>query len=271
MQHTPTLKLSREIRFALHESSQPTPPSSTNSFAAEPALLDIAPFLTLTATLLGPIDPTTGMLINIKIVDKILRQHAIPTLRDGYHREPPHPAPALLHNLFKNLRPRFLPHTLDALTLHLSPYLSLTIQEPHMIQLSLKFEFSAAHRLHSPQLSDAENQELFGRCTNPNGHGHNYELEVTVSGPPDATGRLLPVHHLQKIVNHTIIDPFDHKHLNLDLAEFDNAPGGSGKNPTVENIANVIFEKLQPTIPAPAKLTRIRLWETPKTFAEISA
>ena len=91
MQHAPLIKLSREIRFALHNSSQPTPPNSANSFAAEPALLDIAPFLTLTATLGGPIDPATGMLINIKNVDKILRQHAIPTLRDGYLREPPAP------------------------------------------------------------------------------------------------------------------------------------------------------------------------------------
>ena len=137
-----------------------------------------------------------------------------------------------------------------------------------MIQLSLKFEFSAAHRLHSPQLSETENQELFGRCNNPNGHGHNYELEVTLSGPPDATGRLFPVHQLQKIVNDTIIDRFDHKHLNLDLPDFHDA---TGLNPTVENIAAVIFQKLAPTIPTPAKLTRIRLWETPKTVAEVSA
>ncbi|MGN6369707.1 MAG: 6-pyruvoyl trahydropterin synthase family protein [Phycisphaerae bacterium] len=262
------LKLSREIRFALHDSSQPTPPGSSNSFAAEPALLDIAPFLTLSATLSGRIDPATGMLINIKIVDKLLRQHAIPALRDGYFREPPHPAAALLYNVFKNIRHKFLPHTLQSLTLHLSPYLSLTIQEPHMIQLSLKFEFSAAHRLHAPKLSDAENQELFGRCNNPNGHGHNYELEVTVAGAPDATGRLLPVHQLQQIVNHTIIDPFDHKHLNLDLPDFHD---NTGLNPTVENIAAVIFQKLAPAIPAPASLARIRLWETPKTFAEITA
>ncbi|HUO07854.1 MAG TPA: 6-carboxytetrahydropterin synthase [Phycisphaerae bacterium] len=263
------LKLSREIRFALHESSQPTPPNSANSFAAEPALLDIAAFLTLSATLSGRIDRATGMLINIKIVDKILRQHALPALRDGYLREPPHPAPALLDNLFKNLRQKFLPHALDSLTLHLSPYLSLTIQEPHMIQLSLKFEFSAAHRLHSPTLSDAENQELFGRCNNRNGHGHNYELEVTLAGPPDATGRLFPIHQLQRIVNDTILDRFDHKHLNIDCEEFRTL------NPTVENIAAVIFQKLKPAIEGggggvPAKLHRIKLWETPKTVAEYS-
>ena len=93
MPHAPTLKLSREIRFALHDSSQPTPPNAANSFAAEPALLDIAPYLTLTATLAGSIDPATGMLINIKLVDKILRQHAIPTLRDGHFHEPRTRAP----------------------------------------------------------------------------------------------------------------------------------------------------------------------------------
>jgi len=264
------LKLTREIRFALHDSSQPTPPGSTNSFAAEPALLDIAPFLTLQATLSGNIDPSTGMLINIKLVDKILRQHAIPTLRDGYFREPPHPAPALLENLFKNLRQKFLPHTLESLTLNLSPYLKLKIQEPHMIQLSLKFEFSAAHRLHSPSLSESENLELFGRCTNPNGHGHNYELEVTLIGPPDATGRLFPIHQLQNIVTTHILDRFDHKHLNLDCEEFQT---GGGLNPTVENIAAVIYQKLKPNIEGgapPAKLHRIKLWETPKTVAEYS-
>ena len=261
------LKLTREIRFALHETSQPTPPNAANSFAAEPALLDIAPHLVLSATLSGRIDPATGMLINIKLVDKILRQYALPTLRDGYFRDPPHPAPALLSNLFKNLRQKFSPHVLESLSLHLSPYLALTIQEPHMIQLSLKFEFSAAHRLHSPTLSDAENQEIFGRCNNPNGHGHNYELEVTLAGTPDATGRLFPIHQLQRIVNDTILDRFDHKHLNLDLPEFHD---GTGLNPTVENIAAVIYQKLKPTIPQPAKLHRIKLWETPKTFAEFS-
>ncbi len=278
--------LSRELRFGLHENAglPGDAPAAANGFAGNPALLGLAPFLSLVATVSGGVDRATGMLLNVKDIDAVLRSVAVPMIRRFYYSPPAGAALAaprgvgdLLLELFHLpleegtfYTHAFLPHRLEALRLSLSPYLSLAVhaKDSAMVHMSLRFEFSAAHRLHSEALSDSENREIFGRCNNPNGHGHNYELEVTVAGAPDrVTGQIMPIHHLQQIVSEQIIAPFDHKHLNLDCAEF-RAP--AGRNPTVENIAAVVFERLKACIPAPAKLAAIRLWETPKTMCEIS-
>jgi 6-pyruvoyltetrahydropterin/6-carboxytetrahydropterin synthase len=259
------LTLTREIRFALEDPSAPEAPGSSNGFAANPALAGIGTFLALAATLSGEVDPSTGMLINIKLVDRILRESAVPRLRHLYFRQRASAENALLE-LWGHLHDCFAPHALCRLHLAASPYLSFTChdKEPGMVQLCLRFEFSAAHRLHSAALSASENADVFGRCNNPNGHGHNYELEVVVSGEPQSTGHVMPVRMLQEAVNRHIIEPFDHKHLNLDCAEFGEL------NPTVENIAGVLFRKLAPHIPGPARLACLRVWETPKTMCEYS-
>ncbi|NOS99093.1 MAG: 6-carboxytetrahydropterin synthase [Phycisphaerales bacterium] len=131
--------------------------------------------------------------------------------------------------------------------------------------MTYAFEFSAAHRLYCASLNAEENRRLFGKCANPNGHGHNYVLEVTVRGIPDAaSGVLIGLDALARIVNERVIERFDHKHLNLDCAEF------AELNPSVENIARVIFEKLNGAF-EPAALDCIRVYETPKTWAECRA
>jgi 6-pyruvoyltetrahydropterin/6-carboxytetrahydropterin synthase len=132
-----------------------------------------------------------------------------------------------------------------------------------VVRVSLRFEFSAAHRLHAATLSDEENRAIFGRCNNPNGHGHNYELEVTVAGEPDSRGQVVSITDLQRAVNQHVIDVFDHKHLNLDCPEFAEK---TGINPTVENIARVIWTRLHGHVPG--TLARIKVWETPKTVCE---
>lgn len=242
---------------------------ANNGFAGEPALRGIAPFLTLSAAISGQIDPRTGMLINIKIVDKVLRQSAVPMLRAYVYGTGRGARGAdLLPRLFETLEPLLAPHRLESLQLALSPYLSLRVERPelNMVTLIERFEFSASHRLHSSALSDAENREVFGRCNNVNGHGHNYEVDVAITGTPDKSGALMPLYELQRLVNQHVIDRFDHKHLNVDCAEF------AGMNPTVENIAQVIFDKLkQPLTTAQAKLAFVRVYETPKTFCQVSA
>jgi len=259
------IELTREVRFGVH----PEPPetSSQNGFAGNPPLAGLGVFLTLRATVRGPVDPRTGMLVNIKQIDTQVRAVAVPRIRSYVHdsgttvRSGGDLLPALLSELAAHL-PQV---ELVALELGLSPYLSLriTAKEPTMVQMAERFEFSAAHRLHAAALSEAENEDIFGRCNNPNGHGHNYELEVTLSGPADPkTGLVMPVPALQKIVNSRVIDIFDHKHLNVDCVEF------AALNPTVENIARVIFDKLSGAIKAPAKLLHVRVWETPKTVAQ---
>jgi 6-pyruvoyltetrahydropterin/6-carboxytetrahydropterin synthase len=262
------LTLTREVRVGLEAVEQSGAGHATNGFAGNPALTSIAPFLLLRASLAGNVDAATGMLINIKVVDQVLREHAVPLLREGHYKRS-EPAELLVQRLFRLLAEKFAPHQLTRITLAPSPYLAFCLdhKEPQMVKTSQRFEFSAAHRLHAEVLSEKQNQDIFGRCNNPNGHGHNYEVEVTLSGAPDAaTGTVLPggVMRLQQIVNEQVIDRFDHKHLNLDCAEFRTL------NPTVENIAQVIYQKLKPAIPAPARLHCVKVWETPKTVAEYS-
>jgi len=132
-----------------------------------------------------------------------------------------------------------------------------------MIRLSQKFEFSATHRLHNPKLSESENNHLFGKCNNPHGHGHNYEIQVTLAGEPDASGTLLHVPDFEQIVGAAVIDRFDHKNLNVELPEFGELI------PTVENIAMVIYRLLKPKFGRP-KLASVTVWETPKTWCEYS-
>ena len=261
------LTLTRELRFGLHAQDDALSSGQVNGFAGHPPLLGLAPFLTLSATVSGTPDPSTGMLLNIKQIDEVLRACAVPRLRTFYYASssPTVLFPGLiLTQLMPELTPLLRPSNLRRLTLALSPYLSLTVEakEPTMILLNQRFEFSAAHRLHNPAFSAADNQATFGKCNNPHGHGHNYELEVTVAGVPDPhTGLVIPIERLQQIVNTHIISQLDHKHLNLDCPEF------AQLNPTVENIARVIYDKLAGTL-APATLRRVRVWETPKTSCE---
>lgn len=122
--------------------------------------------------------------------------------------------------------------------------------------------FNAAHRLHNPSWDEAKNDAVFGKCNNPNYHGHNYEMEVKVTGKPSVdTGFVIDLKFLSDTINESIIEKFDHKNLNLDVAEF------AGLNPTVENIVIVIYDILRKKIDANLDL-QVRLYETPRNFAE---
>jgi 6-pyruvoyltetrahydropterin/6-carboxytetrahydropterin synthase len=203
------------------------------------------------------------MLVNIKEVDRVLRGAGVERLREGLERG--EGAARVAEGIFGVVREGLLPHEVERLELWVSPYLSFAVdrKEAGVVRVSLRFEFSAAHRLHSAALSAEENRQVFGRCNNPNGHGHNYELEVTVAGKPDERGQVVSIEALQRAVNERVIDVFDHKHLNMDCEEFREA---GGVNPTVENIARVIWGRLAGQVPG--KLVRVRLWETPKTVCE---
>lgn len=123
-----------------------------------------------------------------------------------------------------------------------------------------KAHFNAAHRLFKKEWDDAKNFEVFGKCSNPNYHGHNYELEVGISGAVDPeTGFLMNLTDLTKIIKEEIEDPFDHKNLNIEVPEF------SDLNPTVENIAVVIWDKLRNRIDQKFKIS-VKLYETPRNF-----
>jgi 6-pyruvoyltetrahydropterin/6-carboxytetrahydropterin synthase len=123
------------------------------------------------------------------------------------------------------------------------------------IELGRRYRFAASHRLHSPDLSEKENCRVYGKCNNPYGHGHNYIVEVLVSGKIDpATGMIANLADLDSFVEREVLDPFDHKSLNEDVAAF------RATVPTTENLCIEIFRRLK-TFPN-AKLERIRVQET---------
>jgi len=133
------------------------------------------------------------------------------------------------------------------------------------VAVSRKEHFNAAHRLFNPQWSEEKNNEVFGKCNNPNYHGHNYELIVTVTGEPDErTGYVMDMKVLSDIIKEHVLKHFDHKNLNLDTAYFKNL------NPTAENIAIVIWRILRQHIDNQLDL-KIRLYETERNFVEYPA
>ena len=134
-----------------------------------------------------------------------------------------------------------------------------------MVYVIRKEHFNAAHRLFNPAWSDEKNQEVFGPCANTNWHGHNFELIVTVKGMPDPdTGFVYDLKQLGDLIKKEIIDLVDHKNLNLDVPEF------AELNPSAENIAVVIYQKLRPKIAAELEL-KIKLYETERNFVEFPA
>lgn len=129
--------------------------------------------------------------------------------------------------------------------------------------LTVKSGFSAAHRLYRPEWSLQKNQEVFGLCANPNGHGHNYELEVTVEGCIDAlTGMILDMKSLKALIQGEILERVDHKNLNIDVPFLD------GKIPTAEVLAVAFWEILENKIPA-GELHEIRVHETGRNVAYV--
>ena len=238
-----------------------------NTWLGSPAGDAVEPFVVLRAVVDGPVDPVTGYVCRIEAIESLLREGVaalIATRCRSADKAPPSAA-MLLREAFPIVAAIGSEAvTLRSLTLATSPCLSFTMNDrsPDIVGMTQCFEFSAAHRLHCPTLSEDENRRLFGKCANPNGHGHNYQIEVTVEGVPDETDGLVePLPGFQRVVKERVIDRFDHKHLNLDCPEF------RSLNPTVEHIARVIWDLLDGAFDR-ARLARVRVWETPKTFAE---
>ncbi|MBK8267188.1 MAG: 6-carboxytetrahydropterin synthase [Planctomycetes bacterium] len=202
--------------------------------------MGIAPYLVLRVTVSGVPEPATGYLINIVELDKLLRNQAIPltaTLlsRVGVKLTGEQLVRGIWEGVVHGVPERC---ELEKLQLWTTPFLSYAVmsKEPGMVELTQCFEFSASHRLHVPSMSDAENKTCFGKCNNPNGHGHNYQVEVTIGRQTmgdDGTVLLPP--EFEEVVRREVIDRLDHKHLNADVREFQSV------NPSVENIAKTIW------------------------------
>ncbi len=251
-------RLTREVRFAINDipDDQLQLPAS-NSFAGFPSLTGLGRFYRLEVTLQGELDPKSSYLRNIKEIDSAVREKIVP--------QRPCPSASRVFELLEEVWPG---QTLHSVRLWLSPFLSLTqlASESGMYtRLSQKFEFSASHRLHNPALSDEENRSTYGKCNNPTGHGHNYEVQVTLRGKPIPSGLLVDVPAFERIVNESVIEKLDHKNLNVDVPEF------RGVIPSVENISRIIYHMVRNRFAGiGAELASVTVWETSKTWCEYS-
>ncbi len=265
------LELSRTIRFCLNTEANNTWADESrtprhNTYAAWPPPAGLPRYYELKVTCRGAADPTTGYFINIKQIDTAARGQVLPLFweaaKQEQHGQPASTASLLLESI-RRLQPA-LNDTVASLELRLTPFTTLTIRTqpddtmPYVL-LKQRYEFSAAHRLHVPSLSDEENQRTFGKCNNPAGHGHNYVVEVAVRCPVDEHGHALSVGALDRAVDEAVIEKLDHTNLNVDVDAF------ADRNPSVEHIAETVWHMLADHIPSPAELDELSVWETGKT------
>lgn len=223
-------------------------------------------------TVSGRVDPITGMVVNIVDIDAVLKSRVVGRL-DGVliDRDIPEfastpPTPENLVRFIWEACVDWLPREcrLAGVTLYWKPtgWSRLSNRRGRsMLTVTRAYDFSASHRLNAPALGPNENAALFGKCNWANGHGHNYEVEVTVAGEPDpSTGRVIPPDVLDRMVEEEILTPFDHRHLNLDVPEF------ADSNPTSENLTRVIWDRLSARWAresiAPARLYCVAVRET---------
>lgn len=260
--------LTRTIRFCINPGEGPVPPvREENGFGGIPAMRGMGRFYELHITCRAEPDPHTGFLVDIKAIDAAARMHAVPLIAEACRDRPrTEPAIVLVH-VARALRRRLGP-MFHSVRWSLTPYYSLEMADnTSYVLLRQWFDLSAAHRLNVPMLGDERNAEIFGKCNNPAGHGHNYRVEpcVKVLLDPAPTFTLAA---LETLVQAHIIDRFDHKNLNEDTPEFSSR---FGVNPTVENIARQFYEILSRPINehsrGGAELKALTVWETDRTCA----
>jgi 6-pyruvoyltetrahydropterin/6-carboxytetrahydropterin synthase len=262
------IELARTVRFALNADTTSPPLKGPNGYGGVPAVEGLDRHYEMTVRCVGEPHAETGYLINIKDIDRAVRAAALPVLARASIGQSPAP---LLAELFRALE-KAMPGLLRAVRLSITPThaLETTVTDTSRVTIRQRFDFAAAHRLHVPSLSDEENREIFGKCNNPNGHGHNYQIEPAFTVDADETGFTLAT--LEQLTDETIIERFDHTHLNMDTEEFRD---GIGFNPTVENIARVchgLLEKaLKEKVGGSCELASVTVWETDRTSATYPA
>jgi 6-pyruvoyltetrahydropterin/6-carboxytetrahydropterin synthase len=256
-------KLTRQVRFSINPFLDDQP-MGANSFCSKPAGEGLAIFLQLGVGLVGAVDPDTGFVINVVDIDKAVRLYVVPvfaeTIKQAYKNGEHigYPKIAKLLKLANNaLAGKLKTGYLIELSLMLNPYRKVAVdcEDMKMIYVSEKFEFAAMHKLWNEEFSPEKNFQVFGKCANPTGHGHNYVVEVTVKMPEETefcTG------DFEKVVDEELIKLIDHKNLNADVPYFKEAI------PTVENISIFAWNQLENKFPN-IKMHSVTIWETDKT------
>lgn len=261
-------KLGRSVRFSINPFLS-ADSLGFNAYASKPAGEGLALYFELWVELVGHVDSSTGFIVNVTQIDAAVRRYVVgifaSRLRDAF-RAARHVTLAELADLlalaWHSLRDRFGRAQLSVLALKLSPYRKLTMEslDSKKVLFSEKFEFAATHKLWNDDFSEQKNFEVFGKCANPDGHGHNYVIEVTVEIDADAA---FTVADFQKVVNDKLIELVDHRNLNTEVTEF------GRMIPTVENIATFAWDRLAGKF-ATGNLSKVTVWETDKTYCTYS-
>lgn len=259
--------LGREIRFSINPFSQ-TQQEGYNSYASKPHGAEgLCLYLSLWVELASELDPVTGFVVNVTEIDKTVRKTALPLIEDDiklyYCKEQLPTLQVLGHTLVEcrqAISEAFSDKQVRQLVLNLSPYRSISIQSENdmIVYYTEKFEFSAMHQLWNENFNKDQNFEMFGKCANLTGHGHNYVLEVKVERPINEEGSDWSVNY-QKTIKEHFLDIVDHKNLNTGIPDFDNV------NPTVENLAYFAWRKLSGKFQR-CKLCSVTIWENDRTY-----
>lgn len=288
------LEVTRSVRFCVNPGGRAGEAhpwgEPLNTFAAYPSMRGMGRYYELDVRCVGTPSETTGYFLNIKQIDQAVRSAGIPIIERAC-RERPDADPATVLGAAVGPINDALGGRVAAVRWRLTPYYSVEMRTTpaqtspaaaprpgpcsaaeRRVLIRQQFEFAASHRLHSASLSDDENRAMFGKCNNPSGHGHNYRVEACVESPLGVDGSRISLAEIERAAARTIVDRFDHKHLNVDNPEFD--VSGRGVNPSVENIARVCFELLGPEIEGAqpdSRLRSITVWETDKTWCTYPA
>jgi 6-pyruvoyltetrahydropterin/6-carboxytetrahydropterin synthase len=258
-------KAGRQVRFSVNP-FLPKDSRGCNPFASQPAGEGFSLFFELSVEVSGEVEPSTGFVVNVIDIDKKVREYAVPIFAEqirARYRQGKHIGlfgiAELLRSAWGQLEDKFGAAKVSQLSLKLNPFRKIKIESEDfkMIYFSEKFEFAATHKLWNDAFSEERNFEVFGKCANPAGHGHNYVVEVTVKAPEGK--EVFCIGDFEKIVDDMLIEVLDHKNLNVDVAEL-------GKtNPTIENIAAFAWGKLLGKF-GKASLHCVTVWETDKTY-----
>ncbi|MHC4424782.1 MAG: 6-pyruvoyl trahydropterin synthase family protein [Planctomycetota bacterium] len=258
-------KLARHVRFSINPFLSEES-GGFNSFASKPTGEGLSIFFELSVEITGQVEPATGFVVNVIDIDRNVREFVVPIfaerIKQGF-RQAKHigffAIVELLGLAWSQLADKFGTARLGKLSLKLNPFSKVAVdsKDLDMVYFCEKFEFAATHTLWNNDFSEERNFEVFGKCANPAGHGHNYIVEVAVKMP--ATGNGFRIGDFERIVDDELMKLVDHRNLNADVDHF-------GKtNPSVENIAAFAWNKLVGKF-GEATLHRVTVWETDKTY-----
>jgi len=262
-------RLNRQVRFSINPFAAPQ--TGFNSYASKPCGSGLSYYLALWVELAGVLDGDTGFVVNVSRIDQAVRSRAIPLFDQAIRQAACQSRGLSLNELcgllgraWRPIQQVFAAMRLERLALELNPYrtIQLTAEDSDVFCFSEKFEFAAMHRLSNAAYDAATNVELFGKCANPAGHGHNYVLEVSVEKqaqqePDDWISRF------EQVVEEAFLALVDHKNLNVDV------PGFETVNPTVENLASFAWSKLVGKF-SDCRLVNVTVWENDRTYCRYS-